>query len=215
MPDDKTKQDHVTDDTKKDDKSAELMDRLGTIEKKLDDGQKTTVADQELLASLLAGAGDEDATKEPTKDKINYNDLNNEQLISLVQGVIEDEVGKVEKSFKTRIEETEQTVVNKQVEDEISAAKTKFGKDFDDAWDDTMKVAEKFPNLTAEQAFLLATASKSRGSLTDLLKDKREREDKAAGAGRPSGYPDNALIEKLEGKTTQEVAEEIAGRLGM
>jgi len=106
-----------------------------------------------------------------------------------------------------------------EVEKEIASAQRKYGKEFEDSWDDTAAIAERHPELTAEECFLLASGRKTFSNLSEKKKKEQEEIDKRKAllnvSSSSSGVNNEALLSNLEGKSHKDVAYEIAQRLGL
>lgn len=194
---------------------------LSDISKKLDKGQQASVADQQLLAALLA-EGDDDESRKAAQNKgsefrdLDFKDMDNAQLADAIMKKVSEGMEAMRNDLGKDLKGTRQSSVDFQIKQEVKDARDEFGEDFDKNWKATIQVAERYPRLSVQDAYLLATASGSRGDLLKLQKIKAEEDNKAAGAGLGIDSIDmDALTEEVKGKSTQDTAREIAKRIGL
>lgn len=198
----------------------EVMDKLGEIEKSMAAGKEISAEDQKLIEAILAN--EDEGTKKQIKIETEsipsqtIDDMSNSQLVDHVVKALKEENQKLKEELTTSQKESEKKAIKIEVDREIDQAHGKYGKEFEEKWDDIMKTAEKHPTLTVEESFLLASGKTTYAELSEKIKSEKEKKDKLLSIQTSSGgIDDSALLEKLEGKTHKDVALEIAQKLGM
>ena len=220
MEDQNNKNNTGNDSGKTADGSDAVMQKLADIEKRIDSGQKASKEELDLIASLMADEDDSDVTSGKDKaDKSSsapdFNNMTNADLVSHVVGALREELSGLKAEIDKKISQSQQALEDERVEREVKEAAAKYGQDFKDEWDNTIKTLQKYPSLSVEEGYLLTKSPK----LMDQLRKKAEEQDakaKASASMSSSGSIDtNALLEGVKGESHKDVAYEIAKKLGL
>lgn len=195
---------------------------LSEISKKLDKGQQASVADQQLLAALMAEGDDGGGSQKTAQNKggefrdSKFEDMSNTQLADAIMKKVSEGMEAMRSDLDKDLKGTRQSSVDFQIKQEVKEARDEFKEDFEKHYDATMAVARQYPMLPVREAYLLATAPAGRGELLKLQKAKTDGDNNAADAGLGIDSIDmGALTEEVKGKSTQDTAREIAKRIGL
>jgi hypothetical protein len=206
-----------------------MEQKLETIEKSIQAGQSLSQQDENFLAALLA---EEDGNKkgEVKKEALqksraafedsDFNNMSNKELVTALMKRIGQEFearsAELKDHFGGALQQTALDNAAAQLQVEIKEARAAYGKEFDDAYDETLLIANRNPNLTIEQAFVLATSAQTRGKLSKMTKEKQDRDNKAASVVLPDSVSDASLRDSLKGKSSHaEAAQAIMDSIGI
>lgn len=201
--------------------------RLARIEQAVLAGQQLNQSDEDLLAAILAEDGDKKAEAQTQAtaqarenfESLDFNKMSMQETVAAIMKRVgtelETQIGGLRDGLEKRFQETSFESANNTLKQEIQDVRKTYGKEFEDAYDDVLALAEKRPSLSLEDAFHLVTAKKVRGSLSEADKEKKKAADRAAGIGLPDSLTSAELTESLKGKKShRETAQAIADSIG-